>query len=88
MSTNKKHTWMNTWNIIYVKDYVKQAPKKGDRDSYFGFRYNMDFHIVSELPRKRYLDIVGSYNVVLKTPNSRNGQKWFFDMNTKTIKSR
>jgi hypothetical protein len=88
MTTDKRHNWMNTFDVIYVKDYVKAAPKKGGLDRYFGFRYNMDFHIVSELSRHRYLDIVGSYNVVLKTPNGRNGQTWFFDMNTKTIKNR
>jgi len=35
----------------------------------------------------RYIDLI-SNNVVLKKPNGYNSQTWFFDNNTKTIKSR
>jgi len=61
--------------------------KDGQWDREFGFRVNKDFHIVSRLGSKRYVDLI-SNNVVIKTPNGFKSQVWFFDKNTKTIKSR
>jgi hypothetical protein len=47
----------------------------------------VDFHLVSELPSNRYLDLVGN-NAVIKTPNGFPSQVFYFDYKTKTIKSR
>jgi len=47
----------------------------------------VDFHLVSELPSNRYLDLV-SNNAVIKTPNGFPSQVFYFDYKTKTIKSR
>jgi len=35
----------------------------------------------------RYLDLIGN-NMVIKTPNSRKSQIWYFDQRSYTIKSR
>jgi membrane carboxypeptidase/penicillin-binding protein PbpC len=39
------------------------------------------------LGRRRYLDILGR-DFVIKTPNGRNTQKWYFDQRSLTIKSK
>jgi hypothetical protein len=44
---------------------------KGDFDKEYGMKILTDFHIVSRMSSKRYLDRIG-YDVVLKTPNDRN----------------
>jgi hypothetical protein len=62
--------------------------KKGEYNKVFGFKVDTDFHIVSQLGEKRYLDVISSYTVVIKVPNSYNSQKWYFDNKTKTLKSR
>jgi hypothetical protein len=74
------------WEVIYIKD-MQREPKKGEMNKDFGLVVEKDFHIISALPSGRYLDILGS-NIVIKTQNGRNTQKWFFDQNTRTIKSR
>jgi hypothetical protein len=70
MTNNKKKNWRNSWDIVYVKDYKKIEQKTGDIDKYFGFRYNTDFHIVTVLNSRRYVDLIGN-NLVIKTPNGR-----------------
>jgi hypothetical protein len=72
--------------VIYVKD-IKPDLKKGDINPDFGLKILTDFHIVSHMGRGRYIDIIGSYNMVVKTPNGRKGQIFYFDNKTKTIKS-
>jgi hypothetical protein len=67
---------------------MKRDLRKGEFDPYFGLKVQTDFHIISHMGRGRYMDIIDSYSMVLKTANGRNSQVWFYDFNTKTIKSR
>jgi len=36
----------------------------------------------------RYLDLINNRNMVIKTPNARKTQVWYFDQRTYTIKTR
>jgi hypothetical protein len=66
-----KHGRINQqWNLVYV-DEMPKALGKGDFDKEYGMKIETDFHIVSRMSSKRYLDRIG-YDVVLKTPNDRN----------------
>jgi hypothetical protein len=86
--TDKKNDDDNKqWDVIYVKD-MKPDLKTGDMNHDFGLKVNVDFHIISQMRRGRYIDIINSYDMVTKTPNGRRSQVWFFDNNTKTIKNR
>jgi membrane carboxypeptidase/penicillin-binding protein PbpC len=40
------------------------------------------------LASHRYLDLINNRNFVIKTPNGRNTQKWYFDQASLTIKTR
>jgi len=76
------------WDIVYVDDY-KGEPKKGELNEDFGFYVERPFHIVSMLPRRRYLQRVdpsSSQEIVIKQPNSYKSQVWWFDQKTLTIK--
>jgi hypothetical protein len=73
------------WRIIYV-DKMKPEPKKGQLNTEFGLYVERPFHIVSQLPSHKFLDVLGS-NLVIKTPNGRKSQIWWFDQKSKTIKS-
>ena len=53
----------------------------------FGLYVERPFYIVSALPSHRYLDLINNRNMVIKTPNGRNTQQWFFDQKTWTIKT-
>jgi len=78
------------WDIIYVDEW-KGEPKKGELNEDFGFYVERPFHIVSMLPRRRYLQRVdglgGGREIVIKQPNSYKDQVWWFDQNTLTIKN-
>ena len=80
-----RHNGLNQqWEILYA-DSAKPAPTKG----YFplaGLYINRPFYVVSHLPSKRYLDLVGR-NLVIKTKNGRSSQVFYFDAKTRTIKS-
>jgi hypothetical protein len=36
----------------------------------------------------RYLEVINNRNMVIKTSNGNKGQKWYFDQQSKTIKTR
>jgi len=74
------------WEIIYVKD-MPAEPKKGEMNTIFGFIVESPFHLQTMLPSGRYLDRLGN-NVVLKTPNGRNTQDWWFDQRSRTVKNK
>jgi hypothetical protein len=83
----KKHGRINQqWNLIYV-DEMPKALGKGDLDPEMGMKILTDFHIVSRMSSKRYLDRVG-YDVVIKTPNARNTQVWYYHYKTRTIRNK
>ena len=73
------------WRIIYV-DQMKPEPKKGELNTEFGLYVERPFHVVTHLRSHRYLDML-SRNLVIKTPNGRLTQVFYFDQRSKTIKS-
>jgi hypothetical protein len=74
------------WDIWYA-DELPPELKKGDLNKDWGFRIDTDFHIESKMASKRYIDFL-SNNAVLKTPNGRKTQLFYFDNITKTIRCR
>jgi len=74
------------WDIVYADEYPEE-PKKGELNADFGLYVERDFFIVSQMSANRYLDLIGN-NMVIKTPNSRKSQIWYFDQRSYTIKSR
>jgi hypothetical protein len=86
---NKRTGKLNQlWDVVYV-DSFKGEPKKGELNEDFGFYVERPFHIVSMLPRRRYLqrvDPTSSQEIVIKQPNSYKSQVWWFDQKTLTIK--
>jgi hypothetical protein len=87
MTDKKDDDDKKQWDLSYVKD-VKPDLKNGEFNPDFGLKINTDFHIISQMGRGRYIDIISSYTMVLKMDNGRNSQRFFFDNKTKTIKSR
>jgi hypothetical protein len=65
------------WDIIYADEW-KGEPGKGELNKEFGLYVERPFHVVSELDSHRYLDIINNRNIVIKTPNGRNTQVWYF----------
>ena len=85
---HNKHGKINQqWDIVYADEYPAE-PVKGEFNSIFGLYVDRDFFIVSALKENRYLDIINNRNLVIKIPNSRKSQKWWFDQKTLTIKTR
>lgn len=74
------------WDIIYEDD-MPDEPKKGELNEFFGFYVERPFHIVSQMPGRRYLDVIDGRNIVIKTTNSYKSQVWWFDQKSKTIKN-
>jgi hypothetical protein len=73
----KKHGGANQqWDLIYANKWAKD-PKKGELNEDFGLYVDRTFYVVSELGKKRYLDLIGR-NFVIKTRNGRNTQQWYF----------
>jgi len=75
------------WDIIYADEW-KGEPGKGELNERFGLYVERDFYVVSKLPDGRYLDLINNRNFVIKTPNGRNTQRWYFDQRSLTIKTR
>jgi len=75
------------WDIVYA-DEMPAEPKKGELNKKFGLFVERDFYIVSQLASHRYLDLINNRNMVIKVPNGRNTQKWYFDQKSLTIKTR
>jgi hypothetical protein len=65
------------WDLIYTKDW-KGEPTTGQWNRDWGFIVNKDFHIVSSLGQGRYIDYINNRNLIIKTQNGRNSQKWYF----------
>jgi hypothetical protein len=75
------------WRVVYVEDY-EDEPTKGQLNKKFGLYVERDFYVVSSLPSNRYLDLINNRNMVIKTPNGRKTQLWYFHQQTLTIKTR
>jgi hypothetical protein len=65
------------WKVIYADEYPDE-PKKGELNEKFGLYVERDFYVVSELSSHRYLDLINNRNMVIKTPNGRKTQVWYF----------
>jgi hypothetical protein len=83
---NRGNDLRQQWEIIYVDEYSE--PKKGELNERFGLFVERDFYIVSALPSGRYLDLINNRNMVIKVPNGRNTQKWYFHQQSQTIRTR
>lgn len=83
----KKHGGINQqWTILYL-DEMAPEPKIGDFIPEYGMKWKVDFYLVSQLPSRRYVDLIG-HDMKIKTPNGRLTQKFYFDYVTKTIVSK
>jgi hypothetical protein len=54
----------------------------------FGLFVERDFYIVSAMPSGRYLDLINNRNMVIKVPNGRRTQVWYFHQQSQTIRTR
>ena len=85
---NKNNGFNQQWDIVYVDEW-KGEPRKGEMNEKFGLIVEKDFYVVSQLPDNRYLDLIDSYrNMVIKIPNGRISQRWYFHQQSLTIRSR
>jgi hypothetical protein len=84
---NKHGRTNQQWDLIYKDQYPKE-PKKGEYNKDFGLYVERDFHIVTRMRSGRYLDVVDGRNLVIKTRNGRNTQKFYFHQQSLTIRTR
>jgi hypothetical protein len=83
-----KHGRINQqFDLIYADEYPDE-PTKGELNKEFGLVVERDFFIVSQMTSNRYIEVIDNRNLVIKTPNGRKTQLWYFDQKTKTIKTR
>jgi hypothetical protein len=83
----RRHGRINQqWDLIYADKYPDE-PVKGELNKDFGLYVQRPFHIVSELASHRYLELINTRDIVIKTNNDQKGQIWYFDQVSKTIKS-
>jgi len=83
-----KHGKINQqWDVVYADEYPED-PKKGELNEKFGMYVERDFYIVSQMGEHRYLDLISNRNMVIKTPNGRNTQTWYFHQQSLTIRTR
>jgi membrane carboxypeptidase/penicillin-binding protein PbpC len=72
---------------MYVDEW-KGEPQKGELNEKFGLYVERDFHVVSQLPANRYLDVPTQRPMMIKTPNGSRSQDWYFHQQSLTIRSR
>jgi hypothetical protein len=84
---NKHGKTNQQFDIVYVDEW-KGEPGPGDMNERFGLVVDRTFYIVSGLDAGRYLDIIDTKRIVIKTRNGRNTQQWYFDQKSLTIKTR
>jgi membrane carboxypeptidase/penicillin-binding protein PbpC len=83
-----KHGKINQqFDIIYVDEYPEE-PKKGELNEDFGLYVERPFYVVTQMNSHRYLDLTDNRNFVIKTPNGRSSQIWYFDQKSLTIKTK
>jgi len=82
-----KHKGLNQqWDVTYVDEY-EEEPKKGELNERFGLYVERPFYIVSALPSHKYLDVINSNKLAIKTPNGRKEQTWYFHQVSLTIRT-
>jgi hypothetical protein len=75
------------WDIVYADEW-KGEPGKGELNEDFGLYVERDFYVVTEMKSHRYLDLINNRNFVIKTPNGRRTQVWYFHQQSLTIRTR
>jgi hypothetical protein len=75
---NRQNKDSHQWEVVYADQYPDE-PVKGELNTDFGLYVERDFYVVSELKDNRYLDLINNRNMVIKTPNGRKTQVWYFD---------
>jgi len=75
------------WDVVYADEW-KGEPKKGELNEDYGLYVERDFYVQSALGSHRYLDLINNRNMVIKTPNGRKTQVWYFHQQTLTIRTR
>jgi len=70
------------WDILYSP--WKSVPRSG-YSKVWGMYINRPFHIQTHMSSGRYLDYI-SNRLVVKTPNERKTQEFYFDYITRTIR--
>jgi hypothetical protein len=83
----RKNGLNQQWDLIYADEYPED-PKKGELNPDFGLYVERPFHIVTEMASNRYLDLINNRNMVIKTPNGRNTQVWYFHQQSLTIRTK
>jgi hypothetical protein len=83
----KNGQFYQQWDIVYVDEW-KGEPGKGELNEEFGLYVQRPFYIVSAMTSHRYLEVINNRNMVIKTPNGRNTQVWWFDQISLTIKTK
>jgi hypothetical protein len=73
--------------VTYVDEY-EEEPVKGELNKKFGLYVERDFYVVSALSDHRYLDLINNRNMVIKIPNGRRTQVWYFHQQSLTIRTR
>ena len=61
--------------------------KTGDMNKDWGMKVNTPFHVISNLPAGRYLDVPVGRNMVIKTRNGFPSQEWYFHQQSRTIRN-
>ena len=61
-------------------DEWKGEPGKGELNEKFGLYVERDFHVVSQLPENRYLDLINNRNMVSRHP-TEEGHKFGISTN-------
>lgn len=84
---NKNNKVSQQWTVVYADQYPDE-PVKGEINTDFGLYVERDFYVVSELKQNRYLDLINNRNMVIKTPNGRKTQIWYFHQQSLTIRTR
>jgi hypothetical protein len=84
---NKNGKVNQRWRVIYADEYPRE-PIKGELNKKFGLFVERDFYIISALDSHRYLDLINNRNMVIKTPNGRKTQIWYFHQPSLTIRTR
>lgn len=82
-----KHGGLNQqWDVYYVDQKIPGEPGKGELNEEWGLYVQRPFQIVSELGSHRYLDMLNTRQLAIKTRvDNRNSQQFVFDQNTLTI---
>jgi len=75
------------WKVVYADEYQRE-PIKGELNKKFGLYVERDFYVVSAMTDHRYLDLINNRNMVIKTPNGRKTQIWYFHQASLTIRTR